>query len=257
MTRKMKYILMATLLTACAQSKTVKNVKEAGIRLQVGQQLLLKGENNQAMSELLKAVQLNPDDAEIQNTLGLAYAQRGDMNNAQRHFQKAVNLEPEYSEARNHLCAIYVEQERYPQAIEECNEAVKNVIYATPERAYHNMGIAYERMGNLPKAIESYRKGLLHNENFVLSRKSLGKIYLNQKHYGKAMKELEIGKTACKASPPGAWGTECPDTYYHLALTYVKLKERSKAVAAFENCVDSDKQGEYGTKCRKHLTVLR
>lgn len=242
-------------LLGCSSDKP-KQAKEAELHSQLAQNLLNKGEATQALAELLRAEQLDPKNPEIQNLLGLAYSEKDLLDDAERCFRKAVELDKDYSEARNHLCAVFITRGRYDDGIAECSKAVENVLYATPERAYHNMGYAYEKKGNVPKAIESYQKGLIHNRNFVLSRKALADIYTQQKKYPQAKAELENARKACEASPKGAWGTACPDSLYLLGMTYVKLKQRASAAEVFKECMKSDEEGDYGKKCRDNLKAL-
>ena len=168
-------MLLLVAFSGCGPSKE-KRAKESAMRYRIAHDLFYKGDTTQAMSELLKAEKLTPDNPDIQNLLSLAYAQRGMTKEAEKHARMAIKLDPEFSEARNHLCAIMIDEKRYDEAIAECTKSVENVTYATPERPYHNMGIAYERKGDSAKAIESYKKALLHNRNFVLSRRSLASV---------------------------------------------------------------------------------
>jgi type IV pilus assembly protein PilF len=248
-------LALAALGSACG-GKNASQVDEAILRYQVAQNLLAKGETTQGLSELIQAEALDPKNSEIQNLLGLAYLQNGRPIEGEEHLRKAVNLDPKFSDAQNHLCAVLISAEKYDEAIAHCSKAVENVVYATPERAYHNMGLAYVKKGDNVKAAESFKKALLHNRNFVLSHKSLGNLLQGQKKYQEALSHFEEASGACKASPKGAWGEECSEVYYQLAVTYVKLKNRPKAVAAFKTCVEEDDKSGYAQKCRDNLKIL-
>lgn len=249
--------LTVFLISACAQDP--KQIEQADIHFRVARQLLAKNETTQAMAEAVRAEKLDSQNAEIQNFLGLLYVQRRELDKAEKYFRRSIKLDPKYSEAQNHLCALYIERENYDQAIAHCTKAVENVMYGTPERAYHNMGIAYQRKGNTKQAIEAYRKGLIHNRNFVMSLKSLGKLYFNQGNYKKAVRTLGRAAKVCKASPKGSWLTECPESHYQLAIAFVKLQKRKQAMAAFQDCINSSWGSEerYGKKCRARLKLYR
>jgi Tfp pilus assembly protein PilF len=237
--------------------KDPKRVEQAQLHHQVAQNLLNRGETTQGLSELLKAAELDPENFEVQNQLGLTFAQDGRIDLAAIHLRKAVAIDPKFSEAQNNLCVLLIQMEKYDEAIAACTKAVENVTYATPERAYHNMGIAYQKKGDEAKAIDSFRKGLIHNPSFMLSRKSLGLIYLARGKNQEALKEFEAAGSACVAAGKGAWANECAEVFYQMALGYLRQKDRTKAQTAFRSCVDADLKGEYGDKCREKLKIMQ
>ncbi|MFH1018053.1 MAG: tetratricopeptide repeat protein [Pseudomonadota bacterium] len=247
--KRIAFTAVILVALGCA-GKDPKKVEQAQTQYQVAQELLQKGETTQGLSLLLQAAQLDPSNAEVQNLLGLELQRQDRLDQAEAHLRKAVALGPNYSEGLNNLCVLLIQIEKYDDAIASCRKAVENVLYATPERAYQNMGIAYQKKGDEVKAIESFRKGLIHNPQFVLSRKSLALIYIERGKLPEAVKEFEGAASACSAAAKGAWGNECPEIYYQLGLGYLKLKERAKAQAAFRSCAEADQKGDYGKKCR-------
>lgn len=251
---------LGLLISACGagKSQNLANVEQAAMHYRVAQDLLLKGETTRAMAELHRAEKLSDKEPEIHNLFGLAYLQLAETDQAQARFEKAIELDPEYSEAHNHLAVILIEKKEYDKAIVHARKAVENLNYTTPERAYHNMGIAYRRKGDLNSAINAFQKALLHNANFVMSRNELGQILMEKEKYTQAAGVLKPASATCDASPQGVWQDECPQAYYNLARVYVKLKKRNQAVAAFRNCVKADdREGAYAQKCRSNLEILQ
>ncbi len=243
-------MVTGTMIFVGCAGKDPKKVEQAQTQYQVAQDLLQRGEGTQGLSVLFQASRLDPSNAEIQNLLGLELQRQDRLDQAEEHLRKAVGLEPNFSEAHNNLCALLIRKEKFDEAIANCEKAVENVLYPTPERAYYNMGLAYQKKGDETKAIESFRKGLIHNAQFVLIHKSLGTIYVQQGKTAEAVKEFEAAASACSAAGKGAWGGECPEIYYQLGLGYLKLKQSAKAQTAFRNCAEADLKGEYGKKCR-------
>ncbi len=256
---KPKYIFLFAVcfgVTACGAGKA-KRVEEADLHYQMAQRLIKKDETVQAMSEALQAAELDPEHAEYQNLLGLLFVQRGNRAKAETYFRESVRLDPKYSEGHNHLCAVLIEKGEYDDAIDHCTQAASKVTYGTPERAYHNMGRAHEQKGETSLAVAAYKKALLHNKNFVMSLRALGEIHLKRKELKKAISSLESARKVCKASPAGIWRLECPASFYQLALAYVQLRNRKKAVVAFQECVQADEKGTYAAKCRRNLKLYR
>lgn len=236
----------------------VKRAEDALVHYQIAQQLISKDKSTQALGEGMKAAKMDPKNHEIQNFVGLLYAQRADLDKAEGYFRKSVKAKSDYSEAHNNLCWLLVEKGRHKDAIKHCQKAVENVLYMTPERAFHNMGIAYERAGDPAKAIEAYKKGLVHNKNFVKTLRNLSKIYLDKKDLKKAFPLLQRASKACKASPKGSWGADCPEVHYRLAMIFLKAKNRGQVISELKSCVKADdEKGSYGQKCRTNLKVYR
>lgn len=250
-------LLIVTLLTflfsGCGRS--LKRMEEGEAHFQASKRLYSKGENIQAMSEAENAAEADNKNEEVQNFLGLLYAERGDQEKAMVHFNKAIRLKPDYSEARNNLCAFLLQDNRLDEALEHCKKAVENVTYATPERAYNNLGMIYDKKGDSAMAAQMHQKAILHNKKFVFSLLYLGKTSYEKKDFAKAKEYLQSADEACLASPKGSWGASCPESQYRLALTHLQLKQTPEAVHAFQNCLASDANGEFKNKCEKSLQV--
>ena len=83
----MKNLLLLCLIISvisCA-SKDVQK-EQAQLHLQIGTGLLSKGQYPQALASLLQAEKLDPDNAEIQNNLGLAYFVRKEYESSLKHM---------------------------------------------------------------------------------------------------------------------------------------------------------------------------
>ena len=50
-----------------------------------------------------RALEIKPDFAEAQNSLGIALARQGKLKEAIVHFSEALRLKPDYAEARHNL----------------------------------------------------------------------------------------------------------------------------------------------------------
>ncbi|MCB0309326.1 MAG: tetratricopeptide repeat protein [Bdellovibrionales bacterium] len=241
---------------ACGPSP--ERIESAEVSFRVARQFYSKNDIPQALTHALKSRDADPKNAEVHNFLGLIYFQRNDKREAEKSFKKAVKLDPNFAEAHNHLCLVMIENSEYNEGIEHCKKATESILYPTPERAYHNMGLGYERKGEVGKAIAAYKKGLGYNKKFVMSLRALGNIYVKDKKYFEAIKPLEDGAKICRESPKGIWGSECPETLYLLAMTYVELKKRHEAITALESCLEySESNLEIQKKCQTSLRAYK
>jgi Tfp pilus assembly protein PilF len=250
-------VLSISFLSACGRN--VKRMEEADVHFQASKSLHSKGEVIQALGEAMKGVQIDPKNEELQNFLGLLYAEHGDTALAMEHFEKSVKAKPDYSEGHNNLCAFLLQGDKIDDAIEHCQKAVQNVTYATPERAYNNMAMAYDKKGDTTKASEMHSKALLHNKKFVFSLLYLGKNAYEKRDFKKAKDYLTLADEACVASPKGSWGAACPESQYRLALALLQLKETPQAVMALQNCQASDVSptNEFKVQCEKSLRMYK
>jgi len=76
---------------------------------------------------------------------------------AEDNFHRALTYLPKLPEAHVDLGSTLINQQRYPEGVKE-TELGLSLGSKEPERGWYNLGIAYERMGNLQKAYDSYRQ---------------------------------------------------------------------------------------------------
>jgi hypothetical protein len=69
----------------------------------MGVVLTNKGNYEEGKEHFLKALEINPEYAEVYNNLGVAFARLGRMDKAVESFKKALTFKPDYREARNNL----------------------------------------------------------------------------------------------------------------------------------------------------------
>ena len=65
---------------------------------------------DEALDALSKAAKLDPQNAEVQNYLGMALSEKGLRGPAETALRKAIELEPNNGSAHNNLAVIYLSQ---------------------------------------------------------------------------------------------------------------------------------------------------
>jgi Tfp pilus assembly protein PilF len=208
----------------------------------------MKGETTQALSQALKAEQLNPKNPDIHNLLGLMFMRKQMYERAEKYFKDALSLDETFSEARTNLSFLYIEKNMLDKAIEEGLRAVENITYTSPERAYNNIGYAYYKKGDLVQAKEYYKKSLLHNGQFYLAHRNLGILAFEAGDYRRARSSFETSIKGCG---------QCGFLYYDLGKTLLKLNDRKGAVESFESCVEKSNNEEFKSKCESSLAALK
>jgi len=118
-----------------------------------------KGEHDRAIAEFTEAIKLKSDDPNFFSNRGFTLFQKGDHDRAIDDFNTVIKLNPAASSpARSRLGTIHSLRGQHEKALAELNEAVR----LAPERAlpYWYRGFAFERAGELEKALADFRKAL-------------------------------------------------------------------------------------------------
>jgi tetratricopeptide (TPR) repeat protein len=113
---------------------------------------------DQAVMMVKQAVTAKPDFVESYILLGFLSLEMNETEEAYDAFNKALEIDPESKDARTGLGSTLILKEDYDGAIEILTEAVSLNPY--PERAYYELGRAYELKGDQLKSIEMYKKSL-------------------------------------------------------------------------------------------------
>ena len=67
-----------------------------------------KGQHEKAISDLNKAIQINPKNAEAYNNRGYAYVNKGQYDKAISDFTKAIEINPRSASAYNNRAFVYI-----------------------------------------------------------------------------------------------------------------------------------------------------
>ncbi len=136
------------------------------------------GRVTEALTSMLKSLQINSKDAEIHNNVGVTLKELGRLKEAVKSYKKAIMIEPNYAEAYNNLGATFHELGSLQKAVESYDKALKiNFNYVA---AYYNMGITLKSLNRLDEAIASYTKAIEINPNFAEAYNNIGIVFKEQ-----------------------------------------------------------------------------
>jgi tetratricopeptide (TPR) repeat protein len=150
-----------------------------------------------AVQEYKTALADEPQDATLNNDLGLAYMQIEDYPQAVVYLQKALDLDPENPNISYSLASVYRDNRDFPAAIAKYSELVSRF----PDYLFvHNdLGDIYRQSGLLQSAQEEYRKELQYCRQKLASgpqaveiMNSLAYAYQGLKDYPKAEEILNM-----------------------------------------------------------------
>jgi Flp pilus assembly protein TadD len=131
----------------------------------------MKGRLEDARSELLIAIKLDPGNFELHNNLGIVYRKMGDFNNAVHEYTVALQLMPDDPMARYNLGNVFLAQGNYPEAIKRYGECLR--IIPDYDELHNNLGIAFEKTGRFKEAIMEFEQALRLNPRNLNAKNNL------------------------------------------------------------------------------------
>jgi Tfp pilus assembly protein PilF len=187
---RVSLIIIMALVVSCATTSK-EDIQQAQAHYKLGVSHLNSGNVQPAFVEFQTALSLDPDNKEIHNALGTVYLRLADLNAAEEHFLKATMIDPKYSDAYNNLCYVHYQTRQLQRAVGNCEKALENPLYATPEKAFYNMARAHYRLGNHAEAIEAYQEALKRFPGLYLAYYGLALSYNAKGDYGMAAEAME------------------------------------------------------------------
>ncbi|MGD0140467.1 MAG: tetratricopeptide repeat protein [Tepidisphaeraceae bacterium] len=176
----------------------------------LGQCFAMQGDFSTARDMYLKAIDATPVSSEpvFQRMLAGRYFQLGTayqglageyLAKAEESYRRAIDLFPEYEDARKNLAVVFIDQKRYPEAIEQC----RAILEQNPESVsgHTNLGTAYYQQGRLDLALEEYQRVLELEPENVGALASAGAILAQQ---GQVDEGIEMLQKALKIDPNNA-----------------------------------------------------
>lgn len=179
-----------------------------------------------AAAQFEKVLEITPDNAMVHATLGAMLQLLKDDAQAEKHLKQAIEFQPSYA-AYTNLGALYYTQKRWSESAAMTLRALQ--INDTDWRAWSNLGLAYEWLGQVPEADEAYRQELVRveriadvNADDTEAGAEVGMLYARQKQRNKAIERIE----AALARAP-----DDPTILANAAECYEYLGDRSSALA--------------------------
>jgi type IV pilus assembly protein PilF len=251
--RKMKTIIsvlitFSILLAGCAENKVVVNKEKARALEDMGISLVRQGKLRAGLEQLLKAVKMDPENPDLHHGIALVYRDLGEYQLSLQHFKKALELKPQFSEAQNNLGTLYLLVKKWDLAIACFQNAVKDILYKTPQFAYNNMGYAYYNKGEYEKAIQYYNMALQSSPSFA-------SCYTNLAIACEAIKRWEEAIEAYKKSIQ--YAPENPVPHFRLGRLYYELNRRDEAKKTLTTFLSLSPEGPEADEAKALLEKIK
>ncbi|KAM5144724.1 tetratricopeptide repeat protein 13 isoform 3-T3 [Callospermophilus lateralis] len=153
------------------------------------------GRINEAVSDLTKAIQLQPS-ARLYRHRGTLYFISEDYATAHEDFEQSLELNRNQPTAMLYKGLTFFHRGLLKEAIESFKEALKQKVDFID--AYKSLGQAYRELGNFEAATESFQKALLLNQNHVQTLQLRGMMLY---HHGSLQEALKNFKRCLQLEP--------------------------------------------------------
>jgi len=244
----LRYLLFLALLLSVACAPVKNEQKEADVHETLGFSYLQEGNATKALREFLQAVENDPESVEIRSGLAQAYQRKRAYNLAEEQYLKALELSQGDPQVRNNLAALYLDMQRWEDALRNFRLAADNLLFNAPEVAQTGMAVAQFKMGNYLDAVESCQRALQTDPQYPQAH-----LYLGRAYYALNKEELAIDEYQ-KAL---LFVPNYLEARYQLGMAYMRQKKTDKAREEFEKVISIAPESTQGRLAKEYLILLK
>lgn len=140
-----------------------------------------KGQNDKAVSDFTKAIELKPEDTYAYNNRSYALAREGQYDKALADSTKAIGLEPKNALSYQIRALVYEDNKQYDKAVADWSKAIE---LAPAEYNYLNRARLYRSRGQYDEAIADYTKLVERNPAKAVGYWFRGAVYYEKGLFG-------------------------------------------------------------------------
>lgn len=149
----------------------------------------------EAKEHLLKALEINEKNIDVNFILGQTYEKLNDVDNAMIAYMTTLQLKHDFEIARNALYMLAIYHKKSNTVIDFILEELTN--NSDKFQLYFDLGNFYKEIENYEQSIISYEKYLAHNNQSSQAYNNLGAVYFKAKNSELAIvnykKAIELG----------------------------------------------------------------
>ena len=181
-----------------------------------------EGNFDEAEKCYLEVLEINPNNAETHNLIGLLKLQQNNFDKAVEWIKKAIKLEKN-AYFYETLFQTLTLQEKFSEIIRYEND-VKEFLENEFELNFY-LALAYKNLNEIKKSIHYYERATELNPNSYDSWFNLSHLYSIE---GETFKALDTLKVCQKLNPNDS------ETEYFLSLAYMRVKDYDNGLKCFE-----------------------
>ncbi len=214
---------LAALVTACNSNPSVPSSQplaegpqsqmtvtgnarnSAKIHTELGALYFQDGQLATALEELRIAIGADSSYAPAHNVLGLVHMDLRENEAAEQSFRRALSLAGNDPEINNNFGWFLCQVGREKESIAYFNNAIKNPLYPTPERAYLNAGRCSEKIGDLKGAENYYFRALRLARNDFQATLAMAGLKYRQDDLDESYRLVREFHKASDPTPESLW----------------------------------------------------
>ena len=205
-----------------AADDAMARVAEAASHLERGKALVASGDHAGAISELDRAIQLNPKLGAAYWQRGIAYANRGDHDQAIKDYDEAISADPQAEAYYARALSLAVKRD-FERAIADLDKAIGLNPKMAP--AYWQRGIVRANKGDHVQAIADYDEAIRLDPNLARAYLSRGNSYELRDDVERARADYD---EAIRKDP------QLSEAYYARGFLFSVRGELNRAIADYD-----------------------
>ena len=152
------------------------------------------GREADALADLKKVTELDPNFERAHRGLGQLYLDRGQVDDAKRELARAIELDPKLTGVRIYYASALLRSGEPQRAIEHLRFAIEQREEVT--LAYALVGVAEERLGKLAEAFADYSRGIDLDANNATAHEGRARLLEGRGEFAKAIEDYSVAYRA-------------------------------------------------------------
>jgi Tfp pilus assembly protein PilF len=260
MNKSMKFIVLAAcLLTVVSvvgcgggdgvKKEALKTVEAMGPeeKIRLATSFFSAGKIGKAMQILENSMEIYPDNTAIRNYYGQLSLLTGNLEQAEKALLEVLEANPYMTDAHNTLGAVYQEMGRYNDAEAEYQKALQDRMYATPEKAYMNLGLLYKAQERTEEAIGMLRKSVETDPQYLQAHYELAGALEEVGNHREAAREYGVAEPAFRKSG---------EFHYRYGVVLMQLGKKPEASEQFRKVIALSPGSENSARADELLEMM-
>lgn len=175
--------------------------RAAQINTQLGADYARQGDYVLAQQRLLRAISQREDYAPAHSALAFVYSRTGSMQKAEDEYRRALQLSPDDPDIQNNFGTFLCSEGKGAEAQPYFQQALANPRYSTPAAAWTNAGVCWLDMQKPEEAERDFEKALRADPDFAQAVEHLAVLSYQHRNYLRARALIQHYSRLAKLGP--------------------------------------------------------